>query len=157
MPNQRRIRNVPGSLFDSNIWIAAAFPTHPVHHRGRHALLDAAPNKPAVFCRSTEQSFLRLASNPTLLKAYGAQGLTNRDALRVLKAWLALPQVCERAEPAGLASLWHQLAARESACPKLWMDAYLAAFAITGGLEMVTLDQDFKSFQAHGLNLRLIQ
>ncbi|MDB6034187.1 MAG: Ribonuclease VapC41 [Verrucomicrobiales bacterium] len=147
---------MPGSLFDSNIWIATVFPTHPAHHQARQLLLEATPGKPAVFCRSTQQSFLRLATNPALLKAYRAEELTNRDALLALKAWLILPQVCEREEPAGLVSFWHQLAARDSACPKLWMDAYLAAFAIAGGLDMVTLDHDFENFQAQGLNLHLV-
>jgi predicted nucleic acid-binding protein len=36
------------------------------------------------------------------------------------------------------------------------MDAYLAAFAISGGLSFVTLDRDFKRYEAHGLRLRLL-
>jgi len=31
------------------------------------------------------------------------------------------------------------------------MDAYLAAFAITGGMTMVTLDRDFESFEQASL------
>ena len=40
-----------------------------------------------------------------------------------------------------------------SASPKVWMDAYLAACAITSGLRLVSLDRDFKSYEAHGLDL----
>ncbi len=36
------------------------------------------------------------------------------------------------------------------------MDACLAAFAISGGLEFVTLDADFKTYEAHGLDLQLL-
>jgi predicted nucleic acid-binding protein len=36
------------------------------------------------------------------------------------------------------------------------MDAYLAAFAITGGLRMVTLDGDFHQFAPQGLDLLLL-
>jgi predicted nucleic acid-binding protein len=36
------------------------------------------------------------------------------------------------------------------------MDAYLAAFATAGGLRMVTLDRDFKTFVPHGLDLNLL-
>jgi toxin-antitoxin system PIN domain toxin len=147
---------VPGSLFDSSVWIAAIFPTHPFHEQAQTALHDATPAAPAVFCRSTQQSVLRLASTPALLKTYGADGLTNRDALVALDALLALAQVCEREEPPGTAALWHRLAGRDTASPKLWMDAYLAAFAMGGALRMVTLDHDFKSFVAHGLDLVLL-
>ena len=90
---------MPGSLFDSSVWIAAIFTTHPFHQQAQTALHDATPAAPAVFCRSTQLSLLRLASTPALLKAYGADGLTNRDALVALDALLALDQVCEREEP----------------------------------------------------------
>lgn len=147
---------MPGSLFDSNVWIAAIFTTHPFHHRAQTALQHATPANPAVFCRSTQQSFLRLASNPALLKTYGADGLTNRDALAALDALLALTKVCEREEAPGTVALWHRLAARDTASPKAWMDAYLAAFAMSGALHLVTLDDDFKSFVAQGLDLVLL-
>ena len=145
-----------GSLLDTNVWIAAIFTTHPFHESARQVLQEATPADPAVFCRSTQQNFLRLASTPTLLKAYGAEGLTNRDALLTLGGLLALPQVCEREEPPGLLALWHRLASRDTASPKVWMDAYLGAFAIAAGLRMVSLDQDFKNFVTHGLDLDLI-
>ena len=148
---------MPGSLFDSNVWIAAAFATHPFHQQARTALQDATPAAPAIFCRSTQQSFLRLASTPALLKAYGADGLTNRDALVALDAWLALAKVCEREEPHGTVALWYRLAGRDTASPKVWMDAYLAAFAISGALRFVTLDHDFKTYEARGLDLFLLK
>jgi toxin-antitoxin system PIN domain toxin len=147
---------VPGSFFDPNVWIAAAFTTHPFHQQAQTALLAATSAVPAVFCRSTQQSFLRLASTPALLRIYGAVGFTNRDALVAMDALLALPQVCEREEPPGTVALWHRLASRDTASPKLWMDAYLAAVAVGGGLRMVTLDHDFKTFVAQGLDLALL-
>lgn len=147
---------MPGSLFDTNVWLAAIFTSHPFHTLAQEVLQAATPADPAVFCRSTQQSFLRLASTPALLEAYGAEGLTNRDALVALRALLALPQVCEREEPPGVRTLWHRLASRDTASPKVWMDAYLAAFAIGGGLRMVSLDYDLKGFEAQGLNLALL-
>lgn len=148
---------MPGSLLDTNVWIAAIFTAHPFHEPARQVLQQATPADPAVFCRSTQQSFLRLASTPTLLKAYGAEGLSNRDALLAMGALLALPQVCEREEPPGVLVLWHRLASRDTASPKVWMDAYLGAFAIAAGLRIVSLDQDFKNFVTHGLDLVLIK
>jgi predicted nucleic acid-binding protein len=69
---------------------------------------------------------------------------------------MASTSVAYREEPSGVASLWHRLAATDSASPKAWMDAYLAAFAISGDLKMVTLDHDFTVFESHGLQLRLL-
>ena len=145
---------MPGSLFDTNIWIAAVFPTHPFHGVAQTALKNANPENPAFFCRATQQSFLRLASTPVLHKAYGAEGLTNRDALLTMQSLRALPQVGERDEPPGVVAMWQQLATRDTASPKLWMDAYLAAFAICGGLRMVSLDRDFQKFTPQGLDFR---
>jgi toxin-antitoxin system PIN domain toxin len=109
-----------------------------------------------VFCRATQQSFLRLATTPALLKAYGAQGMSNNDALVALDALLALPQVSVHEESLGVFGLWHALAATDTASPKVWMDAYLAAFAIKGGMRMLTIDRDFKQFVGQGLDLNLI-
>jgi len=147
---------VPGSLLDTNVWIAAVFTTHVFHQQAQSALREASPAAPAVFCRSTQLSFLRLASTPALLKTYGAKGFTNRDALVVMDALLALPQVCEREEPPGAVALWHRMASRDTASPKVWMDAYLAAVAVGGGLRLMTFDHDFKTFVAQGLDLILL-
>ena len=147
---------MPGSLLDTNVWVAAIFTTHPAHAAARQVLEQATPAAPAVFCRATQQSFLRLASTPALLKAYGAEGLTNRDALLALGALLALTQVAERDEPPGAPALWHRLASLDTASPKVWMDAYLSAFAITAGLRIITLDRDFKNYVTYGLDLDLI-
>lgn len=147
---------MPGFLFDTNVWLAAVFTTHPFHALAQQQLQQASTAKPAVFCRATQQSFLRLASTPALLKVYGATNFTNRDALVALDALQALPQVRVQDEPSGVFALWRSMAAVPSASPKVWMDAYLAAFAVGGALHMVTLDGDFKNFVTHGLNLTLL-
>ena len=148
---------MPGWLVDTNVWLAAIFTTHPLHQVARDAVQQATPVEPAVFCRATQLSFLRLASTSTLLKAYGAEGLTHRDALVALHALQALRQVNVREEPRGTLALWQAMSALDSASPKVWMDAYLAAFAISGGLRLLTLDQDFRNFVPRGLDLALLQ
>jgi uncharacterized protein len=152
----RRIYNVPGSLFDTNVWLAVVFPTHPFHSQAQEALAASTSTRPAVMCRASQQSFLRLASTSAILKAYGAEAATNRDALMVMDRLLSLPQVVTRDEPEGAFELWRKMAAIATASPKVWMDAYLAAFAIAGGINFVTLDHDFKNFVSHGLKLSLL-
>ncbi len=60
------------------------------------------------------------------------------------------------AEPYALDAVWRQLTDGDTPSPKLWMDAYLAAFAITAGLRLVTLDTDFRNYMSHGLDLFLL-
>ena len=50
---------------------------------------------------------------------------------------------------------WHRLASHHLLSLKIWMDAYLAAFAISAGLHLESLGQDFKKYAANGLKLDL--
>ena len=147
---------MPASLFDTSVWLAAVFAQHPFHGIARQALQQATSAQPAVFCRSTQQSVLRLMSNAGIAKIYGQPPLSNRGALITLDTLQALAQVSWREEPPRIFEKWRSLAALDSASPKVWMDAYLAAFAIAGGLRLVTLDRDFKSFLPQGLELELL-
>ena len=147
---------MPGSLLDSNVWVAATFPHHEFHTVAQSFLETTTTASPALFCRATEQSFLRLATSLRLLIRYDRAAMSNRDALAGFNLLLTRPDIRSCDEPPGTATLWHKLATRDSASPKVWMDAYLAAFAISGGLEFVTLDRDFQSYGAHGLRLRLL-
>jgi predicted nucleic acid-binding protein len=63
---------------------------------------------------------------------------------------------CIDAEPDGTRELWLELAATSSASPKVWMNAYLAAFAIRARLPFATLDTDFRRFEPAGLNLQFV-
>ncbi len=107
-----------------------------------------------MFCRATQLSFLRIATTPAILRHYGAESMTNRDALVALNQFLALPKVGFREETSDVAALWHRLAASSKAYPKLWMDAYLAAFALARGYQLVTTDKAFKQFK--GLDLLVL-
>ena len=147
---------MPDALFDTRSWLAATFEQHPSHSVARQALRQATALQAAVFCRATQQSFLRLLSTATLAKAYGVVPLTNSAALLTLDNLQALPQVGWRDEPPGLFGVWRSLAGVNSASPKVWMDAYLAAFAIAAGLRLVSLDKDFTNFVPQGLDLLLL-
>lgn len=147
---------MPGSLFDTSVWVALAFGNHPHHQPAKTAFELADKLAPAVFCRATQQSFLRQLSSPTLQSAYRSKPVSNTAGWEKWEELMALPQVVFAAEPGDLTNLWRQFAARDTASPKVWMDAYLAAFAISARIEFVTLDRDFKPYEAHGLQLRLL-
>lgn len=135
------------NLCDANVWLALALSRH-VHHRtARRWFESVAEGRTILFCRATQQTLLRLLTNSSVLAAYGNPPLTNRQAWNAFEAFAADDRVAQRNdEPPQLESRWRQLAARDTASPKLWMDAYLAAFAITGGLRLVTTDIAFRQF-----------
>ena len=131
---------MPGFLVDTNVWVAFVFPPHPGHMLALKALKVASAAQPAVLCRATELSFLRLLTTAAVFQTYGVAHMTNRLALDMLDLLLGLPHVVERDEPPSVMARWRQLAALPSPAPKTWMDAYLAAFALSAGLSLVTLD-----------------
>jgi toxin-antitoxin system PIN domain toxin len=142
-------------LCDSNVWLALTLSKH-VHHAAAREWLDAVDEPVSVcFCRATQQTFLRLLTNASVLSPYGNPPLTNRQAWETYRALLADDRIVLRAdEPAGLETRWVRFAERDTASPKIWMDAYLAAFALTGGYRMVTTDAAFKQFP--GLDLEIL-
>lgn len=142
-------------LCDSSIWLALALSKH-AHHAAARGWFDAVRDPGSVlFCRATQQTFLRLLTNPSVLAPYGNPPLTNRQAWGAYQALLADDRVVFRPdEPSGLESLWKRFAVPETASPKIWMDAYLAAFALAGDCRMVTTDAAFTQFR--GLDLELL-
>ncbi len=142
-------------LCDSNVWLALALSKHVHHVAARKWLATVEGPGSLLFCRATQQTFLRLLTNAAVLGSYGNPPLTNRHAWGAYEALLGDDRIVLRTEePAGLEVRWRQFALRETASPKLWMDAYLAAFALAGGLRMVTTDAAFRQFR--GLDLELV-
>lgn len=140
-------------LCDSNVFLALSVEQH-VHHSVAAAWFGAlAGEDTALFCRATRISFLRLLTHKI---APDFMPLTNCEAWAALDQLMADAATGFETEPHGLDLVWRQLADGDAPSPKLWMDAYLAAFAITGGLRMVTLDKDFRNFESHGLDLLLL-
>ena len=142
-------------LVDSSVWVALALSPHAHHALAREWFDTIVDPRSVVFCRSTHQAFLRLMTNAAVLAPYGLPPLTNRQAWSAYAALLADDRVIfQSREPTGLEPVWRRYAERNTASSKLWMDAYLAAFAQTGGYRMVTTDAAFKQFD--GLDLLLL-
>ncbi len=143
-------------LIDTHVWLALTFQNHPGHGLARSAFLAATPEIPWLWCRATQQSFLRLASTPAITRVYDETRVTNQDAWMALEMLLARPEVTVVDEPPGVMGLLGRLGAVEAAAPRRWMDAYLAAVAIAGGWRFLTLDRDFLAFRTEGLQLELL-
>lgn len=141
-------------LPDVNIWLALALSGHS-HHQVARAWLDAeAEISSLYFCRATQQGVVRLLTTAEMLAGYGNPPLTNREAWEVIESFMADERITFANEPEGLEEIWKTLAIRDTNSPKLWMDAYLAAFALQSGFQMVTTDKAFSQF--NGLDLRVL-
>jgi toxin-antitoxin system PIN domain toxin len=148
---------VPGFLFDSNVWVALTFAAHPLHDQAGRQLRQGSPERPVCRTRATELSALRLITTPVIHRAFGVPTFSNREAIAFLTSLFQETGCVEIEEPDGTRELWLRLADTESASPKLWMDAYLAAVAIRGGFHFITLDSGFQSFESRGLSLKLVE
>lgn len=81
---------------------------------------------------------LRLLTHESVM---GKDVLSSRDAWRVYRTILADERIEFAPEPFALEPEWRRLTALERPTPKIWTDAYLAAFARAGGMQLVTLDR----------------
>ncbi len=143
------------TLPDLNIWLALSL-AHHHHHALAMGWLDGAEEAVSIaFCRATQQGLLRLLTTDALFGPLGLSALRNTEAWNVQETWLSDGRICFAQEPARLHEHWRHFAAVPSRSPKLWMDAYLAAFAVAGGYRLITTDKAFKQFK--GLNVLLLK
>ena len=134
-------------LADSNVWLALALSKHLFHPSARAWFAGQKPPETVLFCRSTQQSFLRLLTTSAVFAPYGIPPLSNKAAWSAYEGFRADKRIAWAEEPRGLEPHWKKLAAGAKPSPKLWMDAYLAAFALAGGYQIVTTDKAFKQFK----------
>jgi len=126
-------------LCDVNVWLALLIDHHVLAAPVRSWFETVDGPGSLLFCRTTQQSLLRLLTTPAVFAAYGSPPLDNRQAWQVYETVLADERVAYLGtEPSGLDRHLRQFTNRPTASPKLWMDAYLAAFALAGGYAMVT-------------------
>jgi toxin-antitoxin system PIN domain toxin len=129
-------------LLDVNVWLALAFEVH-AHQGAARAWFDSVGSGTALWCRVTQQGFLRLASNPSV---FGAEALTLQDAWSCYDALSGDERTGFAAEAAGLERLWREYTSSRTYSPKVWNDAYLVAFASSARLTMVTFDRAIASY-----------
>ena len=138
-------------LPDVNVWFALMQVRHQHHAIAQSWMRALAEPDQICFCRPTQQGLFRLTTTTVVMKQYAADPVSNATAWNNCTLWLTDPLVTFDHEPAGLDPIWKKLAAVRTASPKLWMEAYLAAFAMAGGYSLVTTDKAFKQFK--GLDL----
>lgn len=138
-------------LPDVNVWIALAFEAHSLHPAAK-VWFDGIGDESCTFCRLTQQGFLRLATNP---KAIGEDVLTLNEAWALYDSIVGDPRIRLEPEPVGIEATWRTFTQGDTFSTKVWSDAYLAAFAKTSGLRLVTCDKGFHRYS--GLDWVLVK
>jgi len=136
-------------LLDVNVWLALAFDRH-LHHQPATDWFTSAAEDSCCFCRTTQMSFLRLATTPQVMTT---------DVLTLAEAWQAFdnlyndPRVAFAEESQGIEPLWRGNTQHQSFSPKVWNDACLAAFARAADFDLVTFDKVFSQYKNLRLNI----
>lgn len=125
-------------LPDVNLWLALAFESHGHQARAKVWFEGVQPDQVCAFCRMTQQGFLRLATNA---RAFYEEAVTLERAWQLYDAFLSDAQVAFLEEPVGIEVPWRKFTVRRTFSPKIWNDAYLAAFAEQVEGTLVTFDR----------------
>lgn len=138
------------ALVDANVWLPVLYARHP-HHPVATAWWDRQAAADCCWCRPVQQTILRLLTNRSVM---------GDDTHTPDEAWLSwqklvLDERCSLLplEPAELDAEWRKNITGRDATPKLWMDAYLAAWAHAADLAFVTFDTGFRNYQLRNLQL----
>ena len=138
-------------LVDVNVWVALTAIGH-VHNSLALSWFDEADADQIIFCRVTQQGYLRLLTNRSVMRA---NVVSPAEAWDFYDELLTDSRVIYRSEPPGLEQVWRKMTGRsKSRGPNFWTDAYLAAFAAAADLTIVTFDEGFDAYAGvRALNL----
>lgn len=127
---------------DINVWVALTHGQH-VHHLVANDWLESLePDVRLCFCRFTQLGLLRLLTAESVM---GDEVLTQRAAWQAHDRWAAKEHVRYLDEPERLERRFRELTRSPRCSPQAWADAYLAAFAETSQVTLVTFDRAFRS------------
>ena len=119
-------------LVDSNIWLALALSEHEFNPAARSWLVNRSPMESLLFCRSTQQSFLRLLTTSAVTARYGIAPLSNSEAWSTYENFLADERIAWAEEPSDIEAQWKKFAATAKASPK-FMDGRISSGLRTYG------------------------
>ena len=129
------------NFLDANVWLALLWSRH-IHSDKAKEWFEGSSEEKFLFCRITEITVLRLLTTAAVMGS---------DVKKMHEAWEIWDTVCvdDRieflSEPEAIEREFRRLSALRSSSPKVWVDAYLLAFASVAGLKLVTFDRGLRS------------
>jgi len=129
------------NFLDANVWLALLWSRH-AHSEKAREWFERSSEEKFLFCRITQITVLRLLTTAAIM---------GNDVKKMHEAWELWDRVCADdrveflAEPEAIEQEFRPLSVRQSLSPKVWVDAYLLAFASVAGLKLVTFDRALRS------------
>ena len=132
------------ALADVSWLLPLCYGGHEHHETALRWLDEILPGDGVVVCRTAQMGLLRLLSNPAVM---GADVCPTDVAWKLNDRIFTDSRFTFEDDPAELEGELRRLTRGFPYSPKLWQDAYLAAFAVAADLSLVTFDQGFQKFQ----------
>ncbi len=129
------------NFLDANVWLALLWGRH-IHSEKAKEWFEGSAEERFLFCRITQMTVLRLLTT---------QAVMGKDVKKMNEAWDLWDHVCADdrieivSEPEAVEREFRKLSPLKSSSPKVWVDAYLLAFASVAGLKLVTFDRGLRS------------
>jgi toxin-antitoxin system PIN domain toxin len=123
---------------DLNVWMALTLRIHDHHKVAWRWYRSLRADQELVFCRFTQMGFLRLITTEAVAKH---ETLSQVKAWRAYDRWLTEGGALFVEEPFGMEVDFRAFTDRSVPAPKEWADSYLAAFAASASMELVTFDR----------------
>jgi len=120
------------------VWLALSSRDHQHFSIAWNWYMATSEETVLTFCRLTQLGFLRLLTTQSVM---GQGTLSQAQAWEAYDQWLEAAGAEFAEEPMELESIFRSLSCGRQASPKEWADSYLAAFAETANLALVTFDK----------------
>ena len=131
------------TLCDVNVLLALVTDSHALHDLAVRWAGNVSAGE-AVLCRVAQMGLLRLLNNPVVMRE---QVLDTADCWSVWRLLLDDERFhFASEEPQGLDAAFERFTQGRAFSPRVWTDAYLAAYAQAGRLTLVTFDKGFYGF-----------
>ena len=125
-------------LPDINVWLALHHQVHRHHLKAVQWFRSLDTDSRLIFCRHTQIGMFRLLTTQAVM---GDEVLTQKQCWAIFSHWIDGDRAALLADPAGVDERFEALTSADLPSPKVWADAYLAAFAESGDLTLVTFDK----------------
>jgi len=123
---------------DLNVWLALVYARHAQNEVVVRWYDALGASTLFVFCRHTQSGLFRLLSTEAVMKQ---DALNQARCWEVYDHWVNSGLAVFAHDPPGLETEMRALTSQGLASPKVWAEAYLAAFATAGNLTLVTMDR----------------
>lgn len=143
------MRSTTSFFPDINVWLAIVVERH-AFNRAAAGWWNEDGSGAIGFCRFTQLGLLRHLTNPATMSG---KPLTNGEAWKVYETLHTDPRVRVLPEWPALDSLFQSYSTLPQAAPKIWGDAYLAAYAAVNDATIVTFDRGFTRYPVSSLIL----